>query len=103
MEYAKTASENGDALVICFNDATPDNVWRLTNELLEYPKGFYVSEGNTDTITDKDFCDATSLSVYIADCDNKEEVIENILESNPHVTDYEEVFKEDMWSMYHFY
>lgn len=103
VEYAKTASENGDALVICFNDATPDNVWRLTNELLEYPKGFYVSEENTDTITDKDFCDATSLSVYIADCDNKEEVIENILGSNPHVTDYEEVFKEDMWSMYHFY
>lgn len=103
VEYARAASENGDALVICFNDATPDNVWRLSNELFEYSKGFYVSEGNTEAITDKDFLEATSLSVYVADCDNKGEVINNILNSNPNVTDYEEVFTEDMWTMYHFY
>ncbi len=103
MEYVKSSCEEGDILVIAYNDATPDNIWRLTNEILAYPEGFYVSEGNPETIVDGKFISAETFTAYVADNENKEEVIKNLLYSNLNVTEYEEIYQRDMWTLYRFY
>ncbi len=98
--YASQMNDEGAETVIMFNDATPDNIWRLTDELLEYDRLYYVSEANTESITDSDICGADKLLVYAADHDNRDELIKVIMECNPSFTECEEISVKDMWTLY---
>ena len=98
IQYAK---ENSDTdVIILYNDQTPDNVWRLTDELLEYKKLYFVSEANTDTIADLDIRAADKLIVYAADNDNKEEMLDVIDKSNYGANSVKEISTKDMWTVY---
>ena len=103
MAFARESLSKGDKLVIAYNDQTPDNIWRLTDEILVFPEAFYVNEANTEEIVGGEFASCESFCAYIADNDNKDAVIENLLYSNLNVTEYEEVYKKDMWTLYRFH
>ena len=98
MEYA---SDNSDKVaVVMFNPATPQNVWRLTDELLQYPKVFYMDEENLERITDKTVTSADDIILYAADDDLQREAFTNLLESCNGVSSMEPLFVEDMWISY---
>ena len=84
-----------------FNPATPYNVWRLTNELLEYKKVFYMDEENQVPITDPDICLADKIILYIADDDMQETAIQNLIDSTG-ISTKRHLFAEDMWNSYEF-
>nr|MCR5102816.1 hypothetical protein [Butyrivibrio sp.] len=100
-ERVTYAKENSDIpVIIMFNDSTPDNVWRLTDQILSYPEAYYVSEGNTEEITDETIISAEKLIVYAADHDNKEALLQMIVDSNESLEQVTERYSEEMWTMY---
>lgn len=95
------ASENADKVaIVMFNPATPHNVWRLTDELIEYPKVYYMDEENLDKITDPDILSADKIILYVADNDKKEEAMENLKNSCDQLIGYTYIVSEDMWTTY---
>ncbi len=98
--YAAQKNSEGAKTVVMYNEATPDNIWRLTDELLEYDGLYYVSEANTEKITDSEICSADTLLVYAADHDNREVILETIMDSNPGFTRCKEISLKDMWTLY---
>ncbi len=100
-EKTAYAAENSDKVaVVMFNPATPQNVWRLTDELLEYPEVFYMDEENLSPITDPDITSADEIILYAADDDLQSKAFSNLLESCTNVTTMTGVFSEDMWCTY---
>ncbi len=99
-EYALDMKNCGAEAVVLYNDATPDNIWRLTDELLVYDRLFYVSEAKKGSLTDDDICTADSLLVYAADHENRDELIGELSKINPGYTECKEVYTKDMWTLY---
>lgn len=100
VEYAK---ENADTpVVILYNEATPYHVWWRSQELMEYDRVYFVSEGNKEEITDEIICGSDKVIVYAADYDTQEESLELILQSNPGLREYRLVSRKSLWSVYEF-
>jgi hypothetical protein len=89
-----------DVAVVMFNPATPQNVWRLTDELLQYDEVFYADEENLAPIVDEKVISADHVILYIADNDLKKEAMENLDESIPGISGWTFLDSEDMWCTY---
>ncbi|MBO6197371.1 MAG: hypothetical protein J6O03_07800 [Butyrivibrio sp.] len=98
IEYA--AGNADEVAVVMFNPKTPQNVWRLTDELLEYPKVFYMDEENLDKITDPAVTGADKIILYAADDELQEDAFENLFDSCKKLSAMSSVFTEDMWTTY---
>lgn len=95
------AEEHSDRVaVVMFNPATPQNVWRLTDELLMYDRVFYMDEENLEPLTEAEVTDAGSITLYAADDEHQKEAFDNLLESCRKVSSMEMLFTEDMWATY---
>ena len=102
IQYARENAE--ETAVVMFNPATPHNVWRLTDELLEYDKVFYMDEENLNEIAKAELSDlglsgADKIILYAADDDIQEESIKNLISSTG-MRDIKPLFVEDMWKSY---
>jgi hypothetical protein len=102
LEFAAEKAADGDVAVIMYNEATPDNVWRLTDQILQYDKAYYVSEGNTDAISDIEVTSAESLVVYAASSDNQQEMLDMLQEVNPNIDSCTLMYTVDeIWTVYY--
>ena len=104
IEKVNYAAQNRDQVaVVMFNPATPHNVWRLTNEILEYPEVFYMDEENLQIITDEKLDEkllsAEKIILYVADDDSQETAIDNLMLST-RMTEKNHIANEDMWNTY---
>lgn len=98
MEYVR---ENADVPVVVFyNEASPDNVWRLSDELMEFPRVYLASQGNPERITDEKICESGRLVVYVADREDKESCLENLLRCNEKLTGYRVAAEKGLWTLY---
>ncbi|MCR5670068.1 MAG: hypothetical protein K6G10_03610 [Butyrivibrio sp.] len=98
MAYAQ--ENNGSVAVVMFNPATPQNVWRLTDELLMYQKVFYMDEENLEALTDPEVTGAEKIILYAADDDLQTKAFENLTTSCTKVSQMTKVSVEDMWTTY---
>ena len=98
IEYARENS--GEVAVVMFNPKTPHNVWRLTNEILEYPKVYYMDETNLSEITDPEVVNAKKIILYVADEDHQQEAIDGLLKSCKNLSDITWISLEDMWTTF---
>ena len=98
IDYARENKEN--VAIVMFNPATPHNVWRLTDELLQYDRVFYMNEENLDKITEPDVVNADKIVLYVADNDHKEDALKNITDSCGKVENMTQIDSEDMWTTY---
>ena len=97
------ALDNHDQVaVVMYNPSTPYNVWRLTDELIQYDRVFYMDEENLETISEDDIVHADKIILYIADDDLQGEALQNIFTS-VEASHIEEKFTEDMWQSYELY
>lgn len=98
MEYVK---KNADVPVVVFyNEASPDNVWRLSDELMEFPEIYLASQGNPDLIADEKICGSDRLLVYVADREEKERCLDNLLLCNQRLGGYRMVAEKGLWTIY---
>ncbi len=104
-EKIEYASEHLDSTaVVMFNPATPHNVWRLTDELLVYPKVFYMDEENLEPLSEKEIAELKNVSggdvvLYAADNDLRDAAIEVFMDEMG-LKEASVVSTEDMWSTY---
>lgn len=102
-EVMAYAAENTQTpVMILYNDESPYNVWWRSQELMEYDRLYFVSEGNEEQITDEVICGSDKLILYAADCDAQEEWLERILGCNPGLSEYRLISKKSLWSVYEF-
>ena len=98
MAYVK---ENSDVpAVVFYNEASPDNVWRLSDELMEFPEIYLASQGNGEKITDQKLTESDRLLVYVADHENREACLENLLKSSDRLSEYHVVARKNLWTLY---
>ncbi len=98
MAYVK---ENSDVPVVVFyHDASPDNVWRISDQLMEVPKVYLASQGNAEPLTDSIVTDSERLLVYVADYEDKEACLLGLVESNQNVSEYREIGQKGLWTLY---
>lgn len=98
MEYVK---ENSKAPVVVFyNEDSPDNVWRLSDELMEFPEVYLASQGNPELITDERICESGRLLVYVADHEEEERCLENLLLCNEELKSFRTVAQKGLWTLY---
>ena len=101
VEKVHYAKENcSEVAVVMFNPATPHNVWRLTDELIEYDEVFYMDEENLEDIIDEKVITAKKIILYVADDDYQYEAIQNLMDSNQTITNSKLLSMEDMWKTY---
>ncbi len=96
IDYARANSD--EVAVVMFNPATPHNVWRLTDELLQYDRVFYMDEENLDPLTEQGVVNAGKIVLYVADDDFKNDAICNLVNSCKNLDSIKEVDSEDMWT-----
>ena len=96
INYAQANS--GEVAVVMFNPATPHNVWRLTDELLQYDRVFYMNEENLDPLTEQGVVNSDKIVLYVADDDYKNDAIGNLVNSCKNLDSIKEVDSEDMWT-----
>ena len=89
-------------MVVLYNDITPYHVWWRSQELMQYDRIYFASEGNLEKITDEIICGSDRLIVYAADYDTQEESLAMILECNPNVNGYRLVAQRGLWSVFEF-
>ncbi len=98
MEYVE---ENKDVpVVVYYRDDSALNVWRLSDELMVYPRIYLANQNNEEPITDVTIAGSERLLVYVADKDNKEACLENLLQSNENLSGYKEVAVKNLWTLY---
>ena len=98
MEYAE---ENRDVpVVVYYRDDSEANVWRLSDELMVYPRIYLANQNNKELITDTVITGSDRLLVYVADKDNKEACLENLLQSNENLSSYSVVAEKNIWTLY---
>ena len=94
------AADNHDQVaVVMFNPATPHNIWRLTDELLQYDKVFYMDVENSNNIEDSEIVNASKIILYVADDDYQDKAITDLKEAT-RKTQIMPLFTEDMWNSY---
>ncbi len=98
VEYAKANAHS--PVIVLYNDATPYHVWWCSQELMEYDRIYFASEGNLEKITDEAIKSCEKAIVYAADYDTQEGSLEMILESCPELEGYRLVARKGLWSIY---
>ena len=98
IEYARENSK--EVAVVMFNPVTAHNVWRLTDEILEYDKVYYMDESNLQRVTDPEIVNASKVILYVADEDHQKEAIEEFVNSCKNISDITWINSEDMWTTF---
>lgn len=100
MEFVDTHAN--EPVVVFYNDASPEHVWWLLDELIRYPKVYLAGEENTALITDETITESEKLLVYIAGHENQELCLEGILSANHNLKSYRAVGEKKLWTLYEF-
>lgn len=101
MEFVR--SHNNEPVVVFYNDASADNIWWLSDELMEYEKFYLASQGNQKKITDEMITKSGKLLVYVADYEDKEACLRILLETNDKLTGYKVAARKGLWTLYEMY
>lgn len=93
--------ENKDVPVVVFyNSASESNVWRLSDELMEYPEIYLASEDNMDELTDETLNTSDRVLAYVADHESGTACLDRLFESNAKLTEYRLIAEKGLWKLY---
>lgn len=98
MEFVKAHRQ--EPVVVFYNEASSDNIWRLSDELMEYPRVYLASQGNTEPIEDEVLLGSEGLLAYVADYEDKEACLERLVEENDHLSSWRVAAEKGLWTLY---
>jgi len=98
MEFVKAHRQ--EPVVVFYNEASSDNIWRLSDELMEYPKVYLASQGNAEPIKDEEILKSESLLAYVADHEDKEACLERLVEENDNLSSWQVAAEKGLWTLY---
>lgn len=100
VEFSEEMKAEDARAVVIYNSATPDNIWRLTDELLVYDKLYYVNSDNLEAIDDSEIANADILAIYVADNDNRDNILNVLMKANSNASWTGKISQKDMWTVY---
>lgn len=93
--------ENKDVpVMVCYREDSSDNIWRLSNELIEHSQIYLASLENPTPIEEYEITESDRLLVFAADYDNQKEQLAQLLAANPHLTDGRIAAVKGLWTIY---
>lgn len=98
MEYVQ--AHRDEPVVVFYNEASPDNIWRLSDELMEYPRVYLASQGNEEPLGDERILESESLLVYVADHEDREACLERLRAENDKLSSWQVVGEKGLWTLY---
>ncbi len=100
-EVMEFVEENHESPVVVFyNDESPDNIWRLSDELMKYEKVYLASQGNPEPLSEEEIVGSRHLLVYVADYEGQEECVYRLLESAPNLSSCRIAARKGLWTLY---
>ena len=67
---------------------------------MEFPEIYLASQENREKITDEKLTKSDRLLVYVADHEDKEECLNNLLQSSESLSEYHVVAEKNLWTLY---
>ena len=98
--YCREEAARGTPLVILYNPASPENIWRHTDKILCFDRAYYMDITSDTTAEDPVLTGASSLLVLAADTDEKEDPSDRILFKTGSASYIAKVWSKDMWTLY---
>lgn len=100
-EVMEFVEENRDKpVVVLYNDDSPDNIWRLSDELMKYEKVYLAGQGNPEPLAEAEIVESRHLLVYVADYEGQEECVYRLLETAPHLESCRIAARKGLWTLY---
>lgn len=91
-----------DAVVaVLYNEASPDHIWWLADELMVYDKVYLASLDNPEPILDQEMIESEKILVYAADYENFDECVRRLLKGGQW-SDCRLIAKKGLWTLYEF-
>ena len=100
--FAEERAKEGTPVIYLYEAGAEWCVWDVTDELLVYPEIYFASADGTGRLEDDKIRGADSLVAYMAEGVDKEAQAERILNSNPGLSGWQDVFEEKYCSVYYF-
>lgn len=98
MEFVK--ENRAEPVIVFYNEASADNIWWLSDELMEYDRFYLASQGNQEPVTEKEFTEGSRILAYVADYENKEACLSRLLTSNAGLSSYRVIAEKGLWTLY---
>lgn len=98
MEFVKAHAR--ETVVVFYNEASSDNIWRLSDELMEYPRVYLAAQGNEEPLLDEEILESKCILAYVADYEDQEACLERLVEENAHLGSWQAVAQKGLWTLY---
>lgn len=98
MEFVK--ENRKEPVIVFYNEASSDNIWWLSDELMEYDRFYLASQGDQEPVKEKEFTEGHRILAYVADYENKEACLSRLLSSNAGLSSYRVIAEKGLWSLY---
>ncbi len=89
-----------DTVAVFYNEASPDHIWWLSDELMVYDRVFLASLGNREPIADGRIRESKRLLVYVADYEGQEESLRELLAENGQWENCRVAAEKGLWTLY---
>ena len=87
-------------VLVYYHQDSGDHIWWLADKLLLHDKVYLVSQQNEAPITEPEILESDKLWVYMADHEDEASFLEDLIENNVHLTEYETLAEKGLWTLY---
>ncbi len=98
MEFVRAHRQ--ESVVVFYHEDSPDHIWWLSDELMEYPEIYLAAQGSGEPITDRKILESDRLLVYAADREMGEKQLGDLLKANPRLHSYQIAAEKGLWTLY---
>ncbi|MBD5402830.1 glycosyltransferase family 39 protein [bacterium] len=99
--FAKEMAANKTLVVYIYDEAQSWCVWDVADELFEYDRVYFASQGSDDAITDSTIMESNEVVVYLNNSADSKAQLGRIMESSPGLSEYELMYSEKYCDVYY--
>lgn len=99
--FAKEISANKTPVVYIYDEAQSWCVWDVADELFEYDRVYFASQGSSESITDSAITESSDVVVYLSNSADPKAQLGRIMESSQGLSEYELMYSEKYCDVYY--
>lgn len=101
--FAKEMAANKTPVVFIYDESQSWCVWDAADELFEYDRVYFASQGSSETITDPAITGSSEVVVYLNNAVEPKAQLGRIMESSPGLSECELMYSEKYCDVYYLY
>ncbi|MBD5521071.1 MAG: glycosyltransferase family 39 protein [Lachnospiraceae bacterium] len=99
--FAKEMAANKTPVVYIYDEAQSWCVWDAADELFEYERVYFASQGSGEPITDSAIIESSEVVVYLSNSADPKAQLGRIIESSSGLSEYELMYSEKYCDVYY--